>query len=475
MIRKQDILDRAAEWQLRPDVVEKDYVLGWLLAGVASTPLREHWIFKGGTAIKKCYFETYRFSEDLDFSLLDGAAYTLGEIAGNLRSLVDRVSDLSGIEFPPDAIIVRERRNLQGQPTFEGRVGYRGPLVYPGTPKVLFDLTQHEAVLEPPEERHIVHPYPDDLPADATVRAYAFSELLAEKTRALFERSRPRDLYDVIHLLENAPGPLDLPQVRALFVRKCAGKKVTAPTAVGLVAIVTADAELRSEWGSMLAHQLPALPDLEPMIARLPELLGWLDPDAPAMLPEAQLPAAPIPQHETPIVAPGIQYWGSSLPLETIRFAGSNRLLLEFDYHGRHRVVEPYSVRRAASTGNILLYAWEIASAQMKAFKVAEMVNVRPANTVFTPRYQLELSGSGPLPVSSTRSAYRSPPIRKSRTQTRRPASNPFGPTYAFQCPYCQKRFEHRKNDPSLRKHKQPGGWGDCPGRRGHLVDTKYR
>ncbi len=34
MIRKQDILDRSVEWQLRPEVVEKDYVLGWLLAGL---------------------------------------------------------------------------------------------------------------------------------------------------------------------------------------------------------------------------------------------------------------------------------------------------------------------------------------------------------------------------------------------------------------------------------------------------------
>ena len=31
MIRKQDILDRAREWQLRPEIVEKDYVLGWLV------------------------------------------------------------------------------------------------------------------------------------------------------------------------------------------------------------------------------------------------------------------------------------------------------------------------------------------------------------------------------------------------------------------------------------------------------------
>ena len=76
LIRKQDILDRAAEWGLRPDVVEKDYVLGWLLAGFAASRLAsQSWIFKGGTCLKKCFFETYRFSEDLDFSLSADAAY----------------------------------------------------------------------------------------------------------------------------------------------------------------------------------------------------------------------------------------------------------------------------------------------------------------------------------------------------------------------------------------------------------------
>ena len=158
MIRKQDILDRAAEWQLRPDVVEKDYVLGWLLAGLAELPLREHWIFKGGTSIKKCYFETYRFSEDLDFSLLPSAAYGEEALLANLHALAQRVGELSGLQFPADAIILRARQNRQGQATFEGRIGYRGPLAFPGTPKILFDLTQHEPVLDPPAARAILHP-----------------------------------------------------------------------------------------------------------------------------------------------------------------------------------------------------------------------------------------------------------------------------------------------------------------------------
>lgn len=131
MIRKQDIIDRATEWQLRPEVVEKDYVLGWLLAGFGLSTTRTTWIFKGGTCIKKCFFETYRFSEDLDFSLLPEASYTQEGIHNVLRDLTSRVSELSGIEFRQDQIEVRPRQNKQGQPTFECRIPYRGPLAYP--------------------------------------------------------------------------------------------------------------------------------------------------------------------------------------------------------------------------------------------------------------------------------------------------------------------------------------------------------
>lgn len=62
MISKQDILDRAAEWGLRPEVVEKDYVLGWLLAAIGQhAECSAKWIFKGRTCLKKCFFETIGF------------------------------------------------------------------------------------------------------------------------------------------------------------------------------------------------------------------------------------------------------------------------------------------------------------------------------------------------------------------------------------------------------------------------------
>jgi len=55
-------------------VLERDYLISWILAGISSREaLRKALVFKGGTALKKCYFGEYRFSEDLDFSALDGA------------------------------------------------------------------------------------------------------------------------------------------------------------------------------------------------------------------------------------------------------------------------------------------------------------------------------------------------------------------------------------------------------------------
>lgn len=227
MIRKQDVLDRAAEWGLRPGVVEKDYVLGWLLAGIATSEVGLVWILKGGTCIKKCFFETYHFSEDLDFSLLPEAPYTEEEIRGVLLELTRTVEARSGIEFPADLVEVRPRRDRRGGRTFQVRISYRGPLAFPGPPRVLLDLTQGEPVLDAPQSRAVIHPYPDALPPEASVLTYSFDELLAEKTRALYERARPRDLYDVVYLLDNAPGVFEATRVRDLLLRKCETKRLT--------------------------------------------------------------------------------------------------------------------------------------------------------------------------------------------------------------------------------------------------------
>ena len=231
--------------------------------------------------------------------------------------------------------------------------------------------------------------------------------------------------------------------------------------------IVSSDAELRSEWENMLAHQLPVLPALDSILERLPDLVQWIE--KPEVVPAARsLPQAPIPAGAAPVPAAGIRYWGGGSPLEVIRFAGANRLLIEFDYNGRHRVAEPYSLRTAETTGNLLLYAWESAATHIKAFNVGNMSGVRATGTWFQPRYQVELSAAGamsapPTPRPPRRPGYRSPPAPRRRRATGS------GPTYVFECPYCRKHFKHSTNSSALRKHKDERGW-DCPGRTGYLI-----
>ncbi|MGH9446498.1 MAG: nucleotidyl transferase AbiEii/AbiGii toxin family protein [Terriglobia bacterium] len=50
-------------------MLERDYCLAWLLAGVAESGIKAVLGFKGVTALKRCYFSDYRFSGDFDVTL----------------------------------------------------------------------------------------------------------------------------------------------------------------------------------------------------------------------------------------------------------------------------------------------------------------------------------------------------------------------------------------------------------------------
>ena len=72
MIKPGEIQQKARETGVRDQQIEKDYVLSWILKGIAQHEnLSKVIVFKGGTVLKKFYFEDYRYSEDLDFTLLD--------------------------------------------------------------------------------------------------------------------------------------------------------------------------------------------------------------------------------------------------------------------------------------------------------------------------------------------------------------------------------------------------------------------
>jgi hypothetical protein len=76
-------LARAGGCRIHEAILERDYCLAWFLVGLSRSALRERVVFKGGTAIKRCYFGDYRFSEDLDFTLTEDLS--LDPIRAGLR------------------------------------------------------------------------------------------------------------------------------------------------------------------------------------------------------------------------------------------------------------------------------------------------------------------------------------------------------------------------------------------------------
>ena len=485
MIPKQELLDLATDFGLAPDVVEKDYALGWMLAAIGQHPAtRDTWLFKGGTCLKKCFFETYRFSEDLDFTLLEHAHLDDAFLGKLFQEIADWVYEQTGLVLPPEARKVDVYANPRGGKSAEGRIGYRGPLGRTGdAPRIKLDLTDDERVVLDPDRREVHHPYSDRPAEGIRVATYRFEEVFAEKTRALAERLRPRDLYDVVHLYRRQDLTPERGTVISTLTAKCEFKGIAVPTLQSIRESPLA-AELQVSWGQMLAHQLPVLPSFESFWNELPDVFGWLY----ETKPRAQLSAVPVSAREPvdlawrpPAMATSWRSLGVSAPLEIVRFAAANRLCVALDYQteqGRRdvRIIEPYSLRRS-SAGNLLLMAVKADTGEIRSYRVDRIAGATATQRSFTPRYIIEFTDGGPLsaPALERERSISSAPAWTNNAPRRRAvgAFASSGPTYVFRCTVCGKNFKRKNYDATLNPHKNKTGQ-PCYGSFGSLVRTEY-
>lgn len=478
MIDKREILEAASAFGLLPNVVEKDYVLGWVLAGINAHPaLADSWVFKGGTCLKKCYFETYRFSEDLDFTLRDEGHLNVGFLRNVLGEVVAWVSEQSGLAMPADQLVFDLYENPRGRVSCEARIGYRGPVsptaAAGGWPKIRLDLTADERLVLGAVRRDVFHPYSDRPEAGIAILSYAYEEAFGEKIRALGERTRPRDLYDVVNLYRRGDSRPAAAVLRNVLEQKCAYKRIPIPT-VETLALHRADVE--AMWQHMLGHQLPMLPPIQDFWDALPEIFAWI------------LSGAETPQRLR--IEPGsteIAIRSRALPmgvpfrarpaLEIIRFAATNHLCVDLTYDGRVRRIEPYSLRQTAE-GNYVLHTIRSDSSEHRSYRVDRMQAASVTSQAFSPRYLVELTSEGPLPVAEAASPYRverraSRGSLTARGRHRAAPSSRIGPVHVFRCTVCRKTFERKSMDGSLNPHKHPRGY-ECLGRVCIYVRTKY-
>lgn len=249
-------LARAGGRRIGEAVLERDYCLAWFLVGLSRSPLRDALVFKGGTALKRCYFGDYRFSEDLDFTLAEPREPDA--ILAGLETVFAEVRRASGI-------VVRfaraDRKSHQNSHTFY--LSYEGPLPAASPKEVKVDVTIREQFVRPVEDRPVLRGYEEyaDLPEDAPVRVYALEEIAVEKLVALTDKARnePRDLYDLWHLTSD--GLVDLstliPEVEAKLAFR--GRTRDAMTAE----LKSKEARYKKLWAIRMGQQMATLPPFD--------------------------------------------------------------------------------------------------------------------------------------------------------------------------------------------------------------------
>ncbi|HMS44129.1 MAG TPA: nucleotidyl transferase AbiEii/AbiGii toxin family protein [Pyrinomonadaceae bacterium] len=253
MIEPKEINKVAAANRVNDRQIEKDYVLSWVLYAISKNKtLNNALVFKGGTVLKKAYFENYRFSEDLDFTLIDESV-TNEQIKTEFNNLFDFIKEEANIDLRTD-----EKKwtiHETGSPQFyidyvaslQGNMGSRD---------LKIDITRGEILETEIEHRNIYRNY-SDLEEDFTLQCYSLAEVLIEKMAALMGRTEPRDLYDFWYLTEIER--LDVSDYIYFFNSKAEHKKQNPKKFMEKV--LGKETAFKRDWERKLASQIHDIPE----------------------------------------------------------------------------------------------------------------------------------------------------------------------------------------------------------------------
>jgi predicted nucleotidyltransferase component of viral defense system len=280
MILKKEITEKSVEWNVPPDTVDKDWVLGHFLSAFYShDEHQEKLVFKGGTALRKCYFPNYRFSEDLDFTS-QTTDYKLTRKV--LNDVIKTAQNNSGILFHIQEISdLKYKNELTG---YQAKLKYWGanhsknqepPGPERWTTNIKLEITLYEKIVFGSELREITHSYSDSLlKKTERIPCYKLQEVVAEKIRSLVQRSytAPRDYYDIYKIKDSFKDE-DWKDIKTAFLEKMEFKSLQYKNVEQLINSKSIKI-IKTAWESSLKHQIPKedLPNVDDVIIGLSEL-----------------------------------------------------------------------------------------------------------------------------------------------------------------------------------------------------------
>lgn len=259
MILQKEIIEKAQVWKVLPDTVDKDYVLGHFLS-VFVAHYKDSLVFKGGTCLRKCYIENYRFSEDLDFTAIE-KNFVLNR--NTLQSIAKTAEENTGIHFSVEKmkplLFQDEPKGFQVYISYWGANHSKNQRPLPPNrwqTKIKLEVSTDEIILLDTVNLEIMHPYSDVLTGEKQSTCYSINEVVSEKLRALKQRSytAPRDFYDLYHLTESFSNE-DWDAVVPTFLKKMAHKNIVYKSPDDLID-ASKIANVTRAWKTSVAHQI---------------------------------------------------------------------------------------------------------------------------------------------------------------------------------------------------------------------------
>jgi predicted nucleotidyltransferase component of viral defense system len=268
MILKKELIEIAHAKGVKTGSIDKDWILGHFLnAMFCLQDVKQNFVFKGGTCLKKCYFPDYRFSEDLDFTLLDEAFVVDAGLIGRIIKVAETTS---GAKFNFEKLKVQQSDDIQQG--YEVNVKYWGadhlktqkPL--PASrwqTSIKLDISFSEKLLLPVAHKKIFHNFSDSESIRQTIPVYSLYEIIGEKLRSLIQRNRPRDIYDIWTLNNHFPEK-QYANIKKLLVEKASDKNIVISGIEDFVNPIKQRKNKRA-WQSSLGDHLPEnkLPDFD--------------------------------------------------------------------------------------------------------------------------------------------------------------------------------------------------------------------
>lgn len=257
MIPQAEISKTAFREGMSDKVIEKDYVITWILLALADSNLKDSLAFKGGTALRKIYFPNYRYSEDLDFTLTQQIAND--KLLQKLQEVLTALAKEQGFQFAIPEDRIEERAD-----SLTAYFNFVGPLqARLDSRSIKVDFTLSEKLIFQIEAKEIHSPYSDAV--SRSLPAYVLDEVLVEKLCAIIGRTEPRDIYDLNYLF--GISDIDFQRIPDAFREKAEFEDID-PSRLKECLNNKKDKYVRM-WESRLQHQVKNLPHLEETIREL--------------------------------------------------------------------------------------------------------------------------------------------------------------------------------------------------------------